>query len=211
MSSVISKDLSLAISYLKDNKIIVFPTDTLYGILANALCEDCVEKVYKIKKRTPTKPYLILIKNLEDLKHFDVSISNIEKKVLLNKGITVILNLKNPSKWEYLHRGTNSLAFRIPKNGLISKLLENLNFPVIAPSANPESLKPASNINEAYEYFKDSVDLYFDFGKIKNKKPSTIVKFENNKPIIVREGTISYKQILEIIQNPSFQFRKRQK
>lgn len=200
MSSVISKDLSLAVSYLKNNKIIVFPTDTLYGILANALCKECVEKVYKIKKRTPSKPYLILIKNLEDLKHFDVKLSKIEKKVLLHKGITVILDLKNSSKWEYLHRGTKTLAFRIPKEGLILKLLQKLNFPVIAPSANPQNLIPASDINDAYEYFKDNIDLYFDAGKIKNRKPSSIVKFENEKPLIIRKGTISYKEILEIIQ-----------
>ena len=201
MSSVISKDLPLAVRYLKDNKIIVFPTDTLYGILTNALCKECVEKVYKIKKRKPTKPYLILIKSLEDLKSFDVYISDIEKKVISQKGITVILTLKNPEKWEYLHRGTNSLAFRIPKSGIILELLEHLDFPLIAPSANPEGLKPASDINEAYEYFKDEIDLYFDYGKIENTKPSTIVKFEDKKPILIREGTVSYEEILKIIQN----------
>ena len=200
MNSVISKDLSLSVSYLKNNKIIVFPTDTLYGILANALCKNCVEKVYEIKKRTPNKPYLILIKSLEDLKPFDLEISQLEKKVLLNKGITVILNLKNPLNWKYLHRGTNTLAFRIPKDGLISKLLQKLDFPLIAPSANPEGLPPASDIKEAYEYFGNSINLYFDAGKIENKKPSTIVKFEKDKPLIIREGTTSYEEILKIIQ-----------
>ncbi|EDP73562.1 Sua5/YciO/YrdC/YwlC family protein, partial [Hydrogenivirga sp. 128-5-R1-1] len=58
---------------------------------------------------------------------------------------------------------------------------------------------PAKNIKEAYDYFKNNVDMYFDIGTIENTRPSTIVKFENNKLIILREGTVSKKQLSKMI------------
>lgn len=184
---------------LKKDKIVVFPTDTLYGILANALNKELVKKVYKIKKRNPEKPYLILMPSVEKIRIFNPHISKKEEKLLKHGGITVILKLKNPEKWQYLHRGTNSLAFRIPKEGKIRQLLELVDLPLIAPSANPEGEIPAKDIKEAYNYFKNGIDLYFDGGTIKNTKPSTIVKFENDELIILREGTVSKDEILRII------------
>ena len=195
-----TNDINKAADTLKENKIVIFPTDTLYGILANALNKELVEKVYNIKNRNPDKPYVILVSDIEKIKIFAPLISEKEEKLLKHGGITVILKLKNPERWYYLHRGTNSLAFRIPKEGKIKKLLELADLPLIAPSANPEGAAPAKNIKEAYDYFKNNVNMYFDIGTIENTRPSTIVKFENNKLIILREGTVSKDEILRIIE-----------
>ena len=198
--NILTNNINDVIKALKEDKIAVFPTDTLYGILANALNKELVEKVYKVKKRSPEKPYLILVPNIEKIKIFNPYISEKEEKLLKHGGITVILKLKNPEKWLYLHRGTNSLAFRIPKRGKIKQLLEIVDLPLIAPSANPEGEVPAKNMEEAYNYFKNEIDLYFNGGTIKNTRPSTIVKFENNKPTILREGTVSKDEILKITE-----------
>ena len=197
--SILTSNINDIAKALKENKTAVFPTDTLYGILANALNKELVEKVYKIKKRNPEKPYVILVPSVEKIRIFNPHISEKEEKLLKHGGITVILKLKNPEKWYYLHRGTNSLAFRIPKEEKIRQLLELVDLPLIAPSANPEGEIPAKDIKEAYNYFKNGIDLYFDGGTIKNTKPSTIIKFENDELTILREGTISKKQLSKII------------
>lgn len=198
--NIFTNNLEDIIKALKNGKVVVFPTDTLYGILADAFNKKAVERVYKIKKRKPDKPYIILIKDISVLEKFNVYLSTEEKKLLQAKGITVILNLKNPTEFEYLHRGLNSLAFRIPKEGVIVNLLNKIPA-VIAPSANPENLPPAKNIEEAFKYFKENIDLYFTGDKPKSEKPSTIVKIENGKPIILREGNISEKEIKDIIEH----------
>jgi L-threonylcarbamoyladenylate synthase len=198
--NILTSKLEDVVNALKENKITVFPTDTLYGILANALDKNIVEKVYKIKKRNPEKPYLILVSSINQINIFNPFISEKEKKVLEHGGITVVLKLKEPDRWSYLHRGTESLAFRIPKNGLILQILKEVNIPLIAPSANPEGLSPAKDVQEAFNYFKDSIDLYFDGGTIENTKPSTIIKFEDENLIILREGTVSREEILKIIE-----------
>ncbi len=196
----IEKDLRKAKEFLKNGKIIIAKTDTLYGILADALNKDVVEKAYRIKERRKDKPYIVLIPNTEFLKLFNVEISEKAKKLLEQKGITVILPLKNPEKFNYLHRGKKEIAFRIPNDKELINLMEEINTPLIAPSANPENKPPAKTIKEAVNYFGDKIDLYIDSGKVKNEKPSTIVKINNNNLKILREGTISSKEIYKILE-----------
>jgi len=195
---IFTSNINDVVSVLEKEGLVVFPTDTLYGILANAFNKNIVERLYDVKQRKPEKPYLILIKDLSYLEPFKVVISEKEKKLLKHKGITVILKLEKKDEFKYLHKGAGTLAFRIPKEGIISQLLEKLNFPVVAPSANPEGKPPAKDIKEAYRYFKDSIDMYFDYGRIYNEKPSTIVKIQKDKPVIIREGSISIEDIKRI-------------
>ncbi len=182
----ITKDLKDAYQILRSGKIGVIKTDTLYGIVANALDKDAVEKIYKIKGRTPSKPLLMLVPSVDFIKKFfDVEISDKEKQLLQKEGITVILNLKSPQNFHYLHRGTDTLAFRIPAKPDLKAFIQELGFPVVAPSANPEGRKPAETIQEAVSYFGDQIDIYVDEGVAKGK-PSPIVKVKDNEIIYLR-------------------------
>ena len=171
----ITKNIYDAEEYLKTGKPAVIKTETLYGVLADALNRSAVEYVYKIKGRNPQKPFIILIPNIEMLEKFNIKASDLEKKLLNYKGLSVILEAPD-NNLEYLHRRTKTLAFRIPKKDNLIKLMEKLNLPLIAPSANPEGLPPAKNIQEAIEYFGNKIPIYVDEGEIKEDKPSTIVK-----------------------------------
>ncbi|MDQ7055736.1 MAG: Sua5/YciO/YrdC/YwlC family protein, partial [Persephonella sp.] len=124
--------------------------------------------------RTESKPVIVLIPSTEYLKLFDVYPKKKELKLLEHRGITVIIPLKNSKKFFYLHRGANSIAFRIPEKKELIELMESVKKPLIAPSANPEGKSPAKNIDEAIAYFGNSVDLYIDGGEMKNSIPSTI-------------------------------------
>ncbi len=172
-------DLSPAIPVIIGGNIAVIPTDTIYGVVAQATNPSAVQKIYNVKQRDPAKPFIILISEVDDLKLFGI---NPNKTVtdLLNSywpgPVSIILDCPNP-QLEYLHRGTNSLAFRLPQNESIRKLIKATG-PLAAPSANPEGLPPATNISEAKAYFGDSVDCYIE-GDV-NAKPSKIIRISSD-------------------------------
>ncbi len=192
----IEKDFDKAVDIIKNGGVIVAPTDTLYGLLADALNEKAVERVYSLKKRSPDKPLIILIPSTDYFSMFGIKPSNKEKKLLERKGITVVFDIQN-SKFEYLHRGKNSLAFRIPDYKPLVDFMNKIKRPLVAPSANPEGKSPPSDIKKAVEYFGEKVDLYIDKGERKSQ-PSTIVKV--NKDIkILREGSIPEQEIKKML------------
>jgi L-threonylcarbamoyladenylate synthase len=172
---------------LKEGAIGVIPTDTIYGICTSAFNKKSVEKVYKLRKRNPNKPCIILISNFDDLKKFNVKLNSWQRKILekLWPGrVSVILSCRD-SEFSYIHRGTNSLSFRLPKDKLILNILK-ISGPIIAPSANWEGYEPAKNIREAKRYFGDKV-FYLDRGNLISK-PSTLIDLRKKKIKILREG-----------------------
>jgi len=234
---------------LKEGAIGVIPTDTIYGICTSAFNRKSVEKVYKLRKRNPKKPCIILISSFDDLEKFNVSLNSWQRKILekLWPGkISVILSPRidtekdtqinadkntqidaeticvdprnkyprksayknnicvdprdnNPRKsaYEYLHRGTNSLSFRLVKNKLILNILK-ISGPLIAPSANWEGYEPAKNIKEAKRYFGNKV-FYLDRGNLISK-PSTLIDLRKKKIEILREGE-EIKKVFEILKH----------
>jgi L-threonylcarbamoyladenylate synthase len=181
-------DYKKAAKLLSEGAIGVIPTDTIYGICTSALNKKAVEKVYKLRKRNPKKPCIILISQLADLKKFKIKLNKFQKNILdkIWPGrISVILPC-NSSEFFYLHRGTKTLAFRLPQNRLILEILK-ISGPLIAPSANFEGEKPAKTVNEAKKYFKNQI-FYLNRGKLKNK-PSTLIDLTSNNIKIIRKGT----------------------
>lgn len=178
------------------SKIIVLPTDTLYGICTSAFDKKAVERIYDIKGRDENKPFIILISKLKDLQDFgiDDELLKMHKKVLSKVWpgkVSVILPIQKKflKKFEYLHRGTGKLAFRLPAKKFTVTLLKKFGS-IVAPSANPQSLKPAETIKEAKKYFGDKVDLYIAGGRLKGS-PSTIIEMTNDGEVnIVREGAV---------------------
>ncbi len=165
----------------------VLLTDTLYGIVGQALNKKVVSEIYKIKGRRPDKPFIILISSIKDLELFGINIDSQMKKILKKYWpgpVSIILSCKL-KKFEYLHRGTNSLAFRLPKKKSLLEVIK-ITGPLVAPSANPEGLPPANNITEAMAYFGNKIDTYMSGGK-PNKKPSSIILINNNSIKVIRK------------------------
>jgi len=171
------------IKILKDGGVVVLPTDTLYGIVGNALNEPTVERIYKIRKRAPEKPCIILIGDISELKKFFIKISEEQEKIFKKywffdldqdkiRATSIVLDCQDDS-FEYLHRGTKTLAFRIPSLQLLRDLLIKTG-PLIAPSANIEGMPFAKNISEAKKYFGNLIDLYIDGGEIFTKASKVI-------------------------------------
>lgn len=154
------------IKKIKNGAIAVIKTDTLYGICGSALNKKTVEKIYSIKKRNKSKPFIVLIPSIISLKKFDVKVSTNLKKFLdkIWPGpISVLLPIEN-KKFEYLTRGTKKIAFRVPDKKDLVAILKKTG-PMVAPSANTEDCESAKNIARARKYFGDKVEIYKDKGK----------------------------------------------
>jgi L-threonylcarbamoyladenylate synthase len=188
------------IAILKKGGTAIMPTDTIYGIVGLALNVSTVNRIYNLKKRNPEKPFIILIGNINQLEEFSIVLSE-EQKNKLNEYWNSVIERLNPTSiildcedasFSHLHRGTKTLAFRLPAQADIpsSKELQDLLLktgPLIAPSANPEGLPPAKNITEAKKYFENSVDLYLDGGTIDSKASKIIRLHKDGSVTTIRE------------------------
>ncbi|MCX6739172.1 MAG: L-threonylcarbamoyladenylate synthase [Candidatus Parcubacteria bacterium] len=176
------------IKILKEGGIGVLPTDTIYGLVGRALSEKTVARMYEARKRNPEKPFIILIGGIADLGLFGIS-ENSEEVKLAEKSwpgkVSIILPCDNP-KFEYLHRGTKTLAFRLPDYPELLEILKETG-PLVAPSANHEGKVPALTIQEAENYFKNDIDFYEDAGTMESE-PSTLLKITGGEIIIIRNG-----------------------
>jgi len=181
------------IEILKAGGIGVMPTDTIYGLVGSALSEKTVERIYKVRKRIPEKPLIILIGLTRDLNLFKIKLDKYSKEIL-NRiwpgKISVILPCQS-EKFSYLHRGTKTLAFRLPADVRLRNLLRKTG-PLVAPSANPEGLRPAKNIEEAKKYFGKKIDFYIT-GKRADELPSTLIQIKNRNIVILRQGKVKIK------------------
>lgn len=166
----------------------VIATDTIYGVVARALDEVAVARLYDIKGRTPTKPFILLISDISQVSLFGVELN--EQRIALLQTywpgpVSVILPTNNDNL-AYLHRGQNSLDFRLPHKKELIELI-NKTGPIVAPSANPEGLEPSINIEQAKSYFGSTVDFYIDSGEVMGKA-SKIIKISTNGAVRIIRG-----------------------
>ena len=164
------------IEILKNDGIGVMPTDTIYGLVGSAFSRVAINRIYKIKKRNKNKKLIVLISSVNDLKKF---------KIKINKEQAKILKKFWPGKVSII---IEDMAFRLPAKKSLIKILEKTG-PLVAPSANPEGLKPAENIKQAKDYFENRMDFYLSGGTLKSK-PSTLIKINKNGEIEVLRGNI---------------------
>lgn len=186
---------------LKRGGLAVIPTDTLYGIVVRALDRKAVKQLYRLRRHTPHKPFIILISSREDLAAFGIqptaAASRFLQRVWPGK-VSVILPCTG-KKFSYLHLGTKTLAFRLPQSRRVRSLLKKTG-PLVAPSANTEGKRPAETVAQAKEYFGDAVRVYISAGRLKGK-PSALVSLVSSGAKIVRKGSgAAYKKIRRLEQ-----------
>ncbi len=178
--------IKMSVNIIKDGGVIIAPTDTVYGFLADAFNLSAVQKIYEIKGREANKPFLIIIKDKECSKSF--SDIEIPKKILefIPGKITFIMPLKKSLETELVYL-KDTVALRVPDNNFINKIL-NETPPLVAPSANPKDYGIINDGNKIIELYEDKVDLIINNGIIKEGLASTLYDCINDK--VIREGSI---------------------
>jgi L-threonylcarbamoyladenylate synthase len=187
-------EISEIIEILKSGGAGILPTDTIYGIVGSALMPATVARIYRLRRRNPEKPMIILVASVSDTEQFGIVVDMAEKNIIARVWpgrVSVILPISPRrksalKKFDYLHRKTGALAFRVPKPSWLRQLLQKTG-PLVAPSANFEGEPPALTMRAAKKYFRDDIDFYVDAGRLVSV-PSTLIKIEKGRAIVLREG-----------------------
>jgi L-threonylcarbamoyladenylate synthase len=201
-----SQAVEIACQFLKEGKLIVFATDTIYGVAADASNEKAVATLYQLKERELNKPIAIFLKNIHIAKKlfiFDDLLEKVAKKHLPGP-LTIVAELRDDPSTplaKNLNPNNNSLGFRIVDRTFINHLLEEFNGVLAVTSANISGQNVAQNLADIQKYFcqenKDpKLDLMIDSGDSKANGASTVVKISNNKMEILRHGFISEAKLL---------------
>jgi L-threonylcarbamoyladenylate synthase len=184
--------LVLIIDFLKQGKVILFPTDTVYGFLTDATNRKGVEKIFKIKKRLKTKPISLFVRDLKMAKKF-ATINNEQEKILKKiwtgeKRLTAVLKRKNIKEKLYGVK-KDTIAIRVPNYKPLNLLLKKIDFPLAQTSANISGEPTSGKIKEIIKEFKNKKnrpDLIVDAGNLPRNKPSTIINLTTLPPKILR-------------------------
>ena len=186
-----------------DGKIVIFRTETVYGIGTNAYNKESCKKIFDIKKRSLNNPLLVLISSYDMLDEVAQVPNEIGKK-LMDKfwpgPLTIILHRKENDK---VFKSTDSIGdeigVRMINESVVNTLIKNTNVPLVAPSANITGQKPSTKIKDIIRDFNNKVDYIIDSGDIENPIASTIVKVEDNEIYIQREGRIRKESLEKIV------------
>lgn len=189
-----------AASVLREGGIIIYPTETLYGIGALALNEESIKKIFKIKERFYGKPIPILVKDKEMLSQF-VEVT-VEASKLIDKflpgPLTLVLKQKKFLP-VLISAKTGKVAVRISSHPFVRRLIDLVSEPLTSTSANVSGVENLFNFDEIYRTFKDKVDLIVDSGSLPPSKGSTVIDLTVKPPRIVREGDISKDVLREFL------------
>ena len=197
-----SINLKRAKKYIENNNVIGLPTETVYGLAANAYSDKSVKKIFKLKKRPVFNPLIIHFKNLKDLKKDVICNDSFLKlyKTLCPGPITFILNKNPKSKISKMaNAGKKTIAVRIPKHKVARNLLKILKVPLAAPSANISSKLSPTCATDVVDEFGSKIKFILNGGQCKIGLESTIIDL-TGKPTILRQGAINTKKISKILK-----------
>jgi L-threonylcarbamoyladenylate synthase len=194
---LIGNNIQIAYNLLTNNKLVAIPTETVYGLAANAFNADAVLKIYQTKNRPQFNPLIIHSNAIERFENWGLTIPS-EVKILAKHfwpgPITFIIPANNNIP-EIVTAGTGAVAIRVPNHHLTLQLLEKLDFPLAAPSANPSGfISPTSPQHVAYQ-LGNKVDYILDGGNCIVGVESTIISFLENEPKILRYGGLAVEEI----------------
>ena len=187
---------------IKNGGIVVFPTETVYGIGANGLDENAVKKLYNIKQRPLNKPISLLVSNMDMINLVAKDITELEYRLMeefFPGPFTIILKKKKIVP-DTVTASQDTVGIRMPAGEIARKLVEYANVPIATPSANISGKPSGTNFESVMRDFEGKVDFFIDGGKSELGISSTIVKVIDGVPHILRQGSITKEQIEKIAE-----------
>lgn len=197
----IGKDIAKAKNHLESGNLVAIPTETVYGLAANAFDQEAVTKIFKAKNRPSFDPLIVHTNSLEKIETFVQEIPELAKKLVNTfwPGPLTILLKKKPVIPDLVTSGLDSVAVRIPNHPMTLELLSKLDFPVAAPSANPFGYISPTMAEHVNAQLGEKVSYILDGGTCEVGVESTIVSFLNEKPRVLRLGGLAVEKIESVI------------
>lgn len=199
-NSISDNDLNKIKDIILNDGIIVFPTETVYGIGANIYSDAAIEKIFKAKGRPNDNPLIVHISNMDMLDDLVIEIDDISKKLMDNfwpGPLTVILPKSNKVS-DQITAGLDTVGIRMPSNTIAMQIIDVCNVPMAAPSANISGKPSGTNIEDIYNELNNKVDVIIDGGSTDIGLESTVVKVIDNTVHVLRPGKITKEDISNI-------------
>jgi L-threonylcarbamoyladenylate synthase len=197
----ISTDTIKAKKILESEELVAIPTETVYGLAGNIYSEKAIKKIFETKKRPLFNPLIVHIDSINKLDEIACEIPEKAKKLAAAfwPGPLTLVLKKNESIPNLITAGKDTVAVRVPDHLLTLKLLQSLDFPLAAPSANPFGSISPTTAQHVADYFPEDLDMVLDGGSCKNGIESTIIGFENSEAVLYRLGSLSVEDIQSVI------------
>ena len=192
--------LSRVLSIFKNGEVVAFPTGTTYGFGVNALDKNALQKLSDLKGRSEDKAYSLLLptKTIDQY----VEVTEQEKKVLEKlKDVPLTILVKAKESLQHLAKD-GKVGARTADHPFTKSLVELLEFPITATSANKSGEEPAYSVDDLMKSFKDATFMAVDGGLLPKHKPSTVAQFAGGKWEVLREGDVRRKQLEDAGNNP---------
>jgi len=195
-------NIKKASEYLKQGHLVVFPTETVFGIGGDAFSDKAIKKIFKVKKRPIFNPLIVHIKDKDSIE--DNAIINKKAEILINYfmpgPLTLILPINKKSKIsKFVTAGLNTIALRVPSHKIIKSILEEFGRPIAAPSANISGKPSSTRANDAYNAFKGLIPCIMENKDAQIGLESTVVGFYEGNPVLLRYGALEVEKIQDIL------------
>jgi len=192
-----AENLTDAVAVLRRGDVIVFPTETLYGLGADALNFSALEKVFQLKCRDPNQPFPVLVSDRSMLESLVRQIVPLAEKLMARfwpGPLTLVLPAR-PEIPKPLVNSAGGVGVRISSQPVAQEIVKMLGRPVTATSANPSGQPGAHTIAQARAYFSGKIEFFVDGGELASRTGSTVAAVANNKIKIIRAGEITKSEL----------------
>jgi L-threonylcarbamoyladenylate synthase len=195
-------DIKKAIEYLQKGELVAIPTETVYGLAADAKNEDAIKKIFIAKERPTNHPLIVHIDSIENIKNWAEDIP--EKAYILGKhfwpGPLTLLLKKKKNISSLITGGLDTIAIRIPNHDTLRKIIAELNTALVAPSANPHTKLSATTGQQVFDNMNGKIAAVLDGGACEVGIESTILSLVAETPKILRQGPITQTMIENVLQ-----------
>ncbi len=195
--------LAAASEVIARGGVIVYPTETLYGIGADAINAAAVRKVYTVKKRKDEKPVLVIVHSEEMLRRIVQTVPEPAERLMRAfwpGPLTIVFRSSEIIPAE-VTQSSGTVGVRIPSNTFCLKLAERCARPLTSTSANVSGEPVHRTVEQIQAALHEGIDLYIDAGTLPESKPSTVVSVVHDPPKLIREGVIDVVRLQEILPN----------
>ena len=190
---MITSEISNAVHALNQGELVAIPTETVYGLAGSAFNEQAIQKIFQLKNRPTCNPLILHTHSINEVLKFvkEIPPSAMKLAEAFWPGPLTLLLPKKSNIPLSVTAGSHLVAVRIPNHTVTLNLLKQLDFPIVAPSANPYTRISPTNSKMVYEYFGDALPCILEGDICSKGIESTIVGFQDHVPVIYRQGAIS--------------------
>ncbi|PQJ15413.1 L-threonylcarbamoyladenylate synthase [Aureicoccus marinus] len=208
--SIISDDIEQAAALLSEGKLVAIPTETVYGLAANIFDQEAVKSIFAVKQRPLFNPLIVHLHSLAQVDEIAAEFPEKARQLADHfwPGPLTLILKKKAVVPDLITAGKDTVALRIPNHPITQELLQALDFPIAAPSANPFNRISPTRAEHVEAYFGDQIPMVLEGGECQRGIESTIVGFEEGEVIVYRLGSLALEDIEKVVGKVSLRNKK---